>query len=188
MIREEVRKVSSGYLMLVVLVIAQLATAYGIYRAVLAESVPGIITAVIASIVVLIMWAGLFMIHPNEAKVLQLFGKYVGTAHEPGLKWANPFFQKTAVSTRVRNFESGKLKVNDSNGSPIEIAAVARRCSRSTTMRNSSRYRASRRSGICRPRFPMSPTRVRALRCAATRLKSRRRCAMRSRIDWRRPV
>ena len=75
MIREEVRKVSSGYLMLVVLVIAQLATAYGIYRAVLAESVPGIITAVIASIVVLIMWAGLFMIHPNEAKVLQLFGK-----------------------------------------------------------------------------------------------------------------
>ena len=124
MIREKVRKVSSGYLMLVVLVIAQLATAYGIYRAVLAESVPGIITAVIASIVVLIMWAGLFMIHPNEAKVLQLFGKYVGTAHEPGLKWANPFFQKTAVSTRVRNFESGKLKVNDSNGSPIEIAAV----------------------------------------------------------------
>ena len=124
MIREEVRKVSSGYLMLVVLVIAQLATAYGIYRAVLAESVPGIITAVFASIVVLIMWAGLFMIHPNEAKVLQLFGKYVGTAHEPGLKWANPFFQKTAVSTRVRNFESGKLKVNDSNGSPIEIAAV----------------------------------------------------------------
>jgi regulator of protease activity HflC (stomatin/prohibitin superfamily) len=124
MIREEVRKVSSGYLMLVVLVIAQLTTAYGIYRAVLAESVPGIITAVIASIVVLIMWAGLFMIDPNEAKVLQLFGKYVGTAHEPGLKWANPFFQKTAVSTRVRNFESGKLKVNDSNGSPIEIAAV----------------------------------------------------------------
>jgi regulator of protease activity HflC (stomatin/prohibitin superfamily) len=124
MIREKVRKVSSGYLMLVVLVIAQLATAYGIYRAVLAESVPGIIAAVFASVVVLIMWAGLFMIHPNEAKVLQLFGKYVGTAHEPGLKWANPFFQKTAVSTRVRNFESGKLKVNDSNGSPIEIAAV----------------------------------------------------------------
>ena len=124
MIREHVRKVSSGYFMLVVLVIAQLATVYAIYRAVLAESVPAIIAAVLVSIVVLIMWAGLFMIHPNEAKVLQLFGKYVGTAHEPGLKWANPFFQKTAVSTRVRNFESGKLKVNDSNGSPIEIAAV----------------------------------------------------------------
>jgi regulator of protease activity HflC (stomatin/prohibitin superfamily) len=124
MIREQVRKVSSGYLMLVVLVVAQLATGYGIYRAVLAESVAWTIAAVLAAIVVLILWAGLFMIHPNEAKVLQLFGKYVGTAHEPGLKWANPFFQKTAVSTRVRNFESGKLKVNDSNGSPIEIAAV----------------------------------------------------------------
>ena len=124
MIREKVRKVSSGYLMLVVLFVLQLATGYGIYRAVITESVPGIITAVLAAIVVLILWAGLFMIHPNEAKVLQLFGSYVGTAHEPGLKWANPFFQKTAVSTRVRNFESGKLKVNDSNGSPIEIAAV----------------------------------------------------------------
>jgi regulator of protease activity HflC (stomatin/prohibitin superfamily) len=124
MIREKVRKVSSGYLMLVVLSVLQLATGYGIYRAVITESVPGIIAAVLAAIVVLILWAGLFMIHPNEAKVLQLFGSYVGTAHEPGLKWANPFFQKTAVSTRVRNFESGKLKVNDSNGSPIEIAAV----------------------------------------------------------------
>jgi regulator of protease activity HflC (stomatin/prohibitin superfamily) len=124
MIREQVRKVSSGYVMLLVLAIAQLATAYWIYRAALAMSIPGLVAAVIASLVVLVMWAGLFMIHPNEAKVLQLFGKYVGTAHDPGLKWANPFFQKTAVSTRVRNFESGKLKVNDSNGSPIEIAAV----------------------------------------------------------------
>ncbi len=64
------------------------------------------------------------MVHPNEAKVLQLFGKYVGTIHESGLRWANPFFIATAVSTRVRNFESSKLKVNDSRGSPIEIAAV----------------------------------------------------------------
>lgn len=55
---------------------------------------------------------------------MQLFGKYAGTVHEPGLKWANPFYSKKAVSTRVRNFESGKLKVNDSQGSPIEIAAV----------------------------------------------------------------
>ncbi len=124
MIREQVRKVSSGYLMLVVLLVAQFATAYWIYRAVVVLSIPQLIAAVLAALIVLVMWAGLFMIHPNEAKVLQLFGSYVGTAHEPGLKWANPFYQKTAVSTRVRNFESGKLKVNDSNGSPIEIAAV----------------------------------------------------------------
>jgi len=122
--REQVRKVSSGYLMLVLLAILQLGSAYLVFRAVLAESIPGLIAAVLASLIVLIMWAGLFMIHPNEAKVLQLFGKYVGTAHDPGLRWANPFYAKTAVSTRVRNFESSKLKVNDSNGSPIEIAAV----------------------------------------------------------------
>jgi len=124
MIREEVRKASSGYLMLVVLAVGQIGFAYGIYRAALAINIPGIITAALLSVVVAICWAGLFLVHPNEAKVLQLFGKYVGTVHEPGLKWANPFYAKTAISTRVRNFESGRLKVNDSRGSPIEIAAV----------------------------------------------------------------
>jgi len=124
MIREEIRKVPSGYLMLVVLLVAQLGFAYAIFRAVVATSIGGLVAAVLASIVVAICWAGLFMVHPNEAKVLQLFGKYVGTAHEPGLRWANPFYAKTAVSTRVRNFESSKLKVNDNRGSPIEIAAV----------------------------------------------------------------
>ena len=124
MIREQVRKAPSGYLMLVVLTVAQLGLAYAIYRAAVAISIGGIIAAALATVLVAICWAGFFMVHPNEAKVLQLFGKYVGTVHEPGLKWANPFYSKTAVSTRVRNFESGRLKVNDSNGSPIEIAAV----------------------------------------------------------------
>ncbi len=124
MIREQSRTVSSGYLMLVVLAVAQIGFAYAIYRAVLAQSLPGLVAAILASVVVVVCWAGLFMVHPNEAKVMQLFGKYVGTVHESGLKWANPFYAKTAVSTRVRNFESGKLKVNDSRGSPIEIAAV----------------------------------------------------------------
>jgi len=124
MFQEIKKSVSSGYLLLVILAIAQLGLAYTIYLQVRALSTGGIVAAIIASVIVLIMWAGFFMIHPNEAKVLQLFGKYVGTARDPGLKWANPFFAKTAVSTRVRNFESGKLKVNDSRGSPIEIAAV----------------------------------------------------------------
>jgi len=124
MFREQVRKASSGYTMLVVLAIGQLGFGYLIFRAAMAMSVVGIIGAALASVLVAICWAGLFMVHPNEAKVLQLFGKYVGTVHDAGLKWANPFFAKTAVSTRVRNFESGKLKVNDSRGSPIEIAAV----------------------------------------------------------------
>ena len=124
MIRENVRKVSSGYLMLFVLAVAQVALAYAVFRSALAINIGGIVGFALASIVVAVCWAGMFMVHPNEAKVLQLFGKYVGTVHEPGLKWANPFYSKTAVSTRVRNFESGKLKVNDSHGSPIEIAAV----------------------------------------------------------------
>jgi regulator of protease activity HflC (stomatin/prohibitin superfamily) len=76
------------------------------------------------SVVVLVCWFGLFMVNPNEGKVLQIFGKYAGTARDPGLRWANPFYAKKAVSLRIRNFESGKLKVNDSNGSPIEIGAV----------------------------------------------------------------
>jgi len=124
MIREKVRNVSSGYLMFVVLAVAQIGFGYMVFVQLREMSVGGIITGVLASIVVIILWAGMFMIHPNEAKVLQLFGKYVGTTHEPGLKWANPFYSKTPVSTRVRNFESSKLKVNDSRGSPIEIAAV----------------------------------------------------------------
>ncbi len=124
MIRENVRKVPSGYLMLVVIFVLQLATFYWLYQSILAQSVAQIISAAIASLLVAILWAGFFMVQPNEARVLQLFGAYTGTAHEPGLRWANPFYTKKAVSTRVRNFESGKLKVNDLRGSPIEIAAV----------------------------------------------------------------
>jgi regulator of protease activity HflC (stomatin/prohibitin superfamily) len=124
MIREKVRKVPSGYLMLVVIFVLQLATFYWLYQSILAQSVGSVISAAIGSLLVAILWAGFFMVHPNEARVLQLFGAYAGTAHEPGLRWANPFYTKKPVSTRIRNFESGKLKVNDLRGSPIEIAAV----------------------------------------------------------------
>ncbi len=81
------------------------------------------IAAVIA-LVALLCLAGLHMIEPNQAAVLSLFGKYVGTVKDNGLRWNNPFLSKKKVSLRVRNFESGKLKVNELDGSPIEIAAV----------------------------------------------------------------
>jgi regulator of protease activity HflC (stomatin/prohibitin superfamily) len=71
-----------------------------------------------------IAMAGLFMVQPNQGVVLQLFGNYVGTTKAPGLRWANPFFSKRHVSLRVRNFETARLKVNDQDGNPIEIAAV----------------------------------------------------------------
>ena len=122
--REQVRQVPSGYLMLVVMAAAQISLGYVNLKMIMAGNVSGMIVFGLVSLVVVIGWVGFFMVHPNEAKVLQLFGKYVGTAHDQGLKWANPFYAKTAVSTRIRNFESGKLKVNDSRGSPIEIAAV----------------------------------------------------------------
>ena len=124
MIREIERKVPSGYLMIVILLLAEGAAIYWFVRELQALSVAGLIASSIVMMIVLILWFGFFMVHPNEARVMQLFGAYVGTAREPGLRWANPFYMKQAVSLRVRNFESGKLKVNDSRGSPIEIAAV----------------------------------------------------------------
>lgn len=68
--------------------------------------------------------AGLYQVEPNQAAVLSLFGRYVGTANTPGLRWNSPLYKKNKVSMRIRNFESGQLKVNDLDGSPIEIAAV----------------------------------------------------------------
>jgi regulator of protease activity HflC (stomatin/prohibitin superfamily) len=71
-----------------------------------------------------LLMAGVFTVHPNEAKVLQLFGRYVGTVANRGLRWGNPFYTKHKVSLRVRNFETGKLKINDKRGNPVEIACV----------------------------------------------------------------
>lgn len=81
------------------------------------------VSAVIA-VLALLALIGLYNVEPNQAAVLSLFGKYVGTVKEDGLRWNNPFYAKKKVSLRVRNFESGKLKVNELDGSPIEIAAV----------------------------------------------------------------
>ena len=89
-----------------------------------AGSVPNLIGGLLLAAVSAFCMAGLYMVEPNQSAVLSLFGKYVGTVKENGLRWNNPFFSKKKVSQRVRNFESGKLKVNELDGSPIEIAAV----------------------------------------------------------------
>ncbi len=69
--------------------------------------------------------AGFVMVQPKQSKVLVLFGAYNGTLSETGLRWVNPFnYPRIPVSLRLRNFESGKNKVNDANGNPIEIAAI----------------------------------------------------------------
>ncbi|HWA56688.1 MAG TPA: SPFH domain-containing protein [Gemmatimonadales bacterium] len=83
-----------------------------------------VVTAIGLLIILLILWTGLVTVQPNQGKALLLFGEYKGTIKEQGLWWANPFFTKKPVSLRVRNFETTKLKVNDHNSNPIEIAAV----------------------------------------------------------------
>ncbi len=80
--------------------------------------------AVIAFVILAFCCKGLFQVQPNQGMVMLLFGRYAGTARDTGLRWTNPFYARRAVSLRVRNFESDKLKVNDSDGNPIEIAAV----------------------------------------------------------------
>lgn len=78
-----------------------------------------------ASIVIVIfILPGFFMIQPNQAEVMTLFGSYVGTVKENGLRWTIPFFVRKNISLRMRNFESNQMKVNDNHGNPIEIATV----------------------------------------------------------------
>ncbi|MFK5955992.1 MAG: SPFH domain-containing protein [Planctomycetota bacterium] len=82
------------------------------------------IFGVLCFFAVILALCGLFAVNPNEARVLTLFGNYVGTVHDTGLWFANPFTLKRKISVRVRNFDSDKLKVNDLEGNPIEIGAV----------------------------------------------------------------
>jgi regulator of protease activity HflC (stomatin/prohibitin superfamily) len=124
MIKEVRRKCASGYLALVVLPVLNVLVGYAFFRSVVAESPLSVVLSVLTFVAVMICYKGFFMVHPNQAKVLQLFGTYVGSVRETGLRWANPFYSKEAVSLRVRNFESEVLKVNDSSGNPIKIAAV----------------------------------------------------------------
>lgn len=82
------------------------------------------VLAVAAFLVALVFSIGLYTVQPNQAAVLILFGDYKGTDRTPGLRFANPLYQKRLVSLRVRNFTTQTSKVNDANGNPIMIAAV----------------------------------------------------------------
>jgi regulator of protease activity HflC (stomatin/prohibitin superfamily) len=124
MIRETQRSAVSGLLALAALLLALAVFVAGLVFGAIAANALQIVGAAVLIVVDVVCLAGLFVVNPNEGKVLQLFGDYVGTVRTPGLRWANPFYSKRRVSLRVRNFESGHLKVNDSDGNPIEIAAV----------------------------------------------------------------
>ena len=96
------------------------AVIYGIQNANPPMIMAGLVVLVLASVLL----CGFYMVEPNQAAVLSLFGKYIGTSKDQGLRWNNPFFTTRKISLRTRNFESSKLKVNDLDGSPIEIASV----------------------------------------------------------------
>jgi len=93
---------------------------HGVWHQLIGIAIPSVILFAIVAF----LCKGFFQVQPNQGMVLLLFGRYAGTARETGLRWTNPFYAKRAVSLRVRNFESSKLKVNDADGNPIEIAAV----------------------------------------------------------------
>ena len=124
MIKENTRKAASGYLALLILPLLSAGAIWMFVRAISVENLAGAIVWVVVFVAVAICYHGFFMVHPNQAKVLQLFGTYVGSVRQTGLRWANPFYSKHAVSLRFRNFESETMKVNDSSGNPIDIAAV----------------------------------------------------------------
>ena len=123
-IQEKSRNAASGYLALVVLPALALLLGWFIFNSASTGSNSLAVMGIFGLVVVLICFKGFFMVHPNQAIVLQLFGSYVGSVRQTGLRWANPFYSKHAVSLRVRNFESGQMKVNDSSGNPVDIAAV----------------------------------------------------------------
>jgi regulator of protease activity HflC (stomatin/prohibitin superfamily) len=124
MVRERAYNGLPGIPVLIGLLAGNTALTWALIMAIRGRSGPAIVLAVTALAIGIFLLFGHFMVNPNQGKVLQLFGEYRGTAKVQGLRWANPLLMKKGVSLRVRNFESSRLKVNDNEGNPIEIAAV----------------------------------------------------------------
>jgi len=124
MIVERSHPARSGILVLLVLLAAVVASVVFLILAIRAQAPSIGVPAVLSLVVELFLMLGLFTVSPNQGKVLQLFGRYVGTVKDPGLRWANPFYSKKAISLRVRNFETDKLTVNDHRGNPVVIGSV----------------------------------------------------------------
>ena len=124
MIRERQRSAISGWVMLPILLALAAGALRFLFLALQAHDIVAVLVAAFLEVATVVCLGGFFVVNPNEGRVLQLFGAYKGTVPTPGLRWASPFYTKKQVSLRVRNFESAKLKVNDLDGNPVEIAAV----------------------------------------------------------------
>ena len=124
MIQEKSRGTLPGIATLLALIIILGLLIYSLSFFIRSRETVGTLLTVLCLVADAICFAGLFVVHPNQGVVVQLFGKYTGTVRAPGLHWVNPFTSRKAISLRVRNFETAHLKVNDHDGNPIEIAAV----------------------------------------------------------------
>ena len=123
-IRETAANAASGWFMLFALPALLILDVVWLVQSIRAEVGPGILAAALGVVVLSILFGGFFVVEPNQSTVLMLFGSYTGSERRSGFWWTNPFMTKKKVTLRVRNFESSKLKVNDHDGNPIEIAAV----------------------------------------------------------------
>jgi regulator of protease activity HflC (stomatin/prohibitin superfamily) len=126
MYREQIRGTISGWTVAVLLLAAYAAVIWLFIQEVGSPEPAAwpIVAYSLVFTVLSLLWAGFFVVNPNEARVLTLFGRYWGSVKRDGFHWANPFLVKRRLSLRVRNFESSKIKVNDHEGNPVEIAAV----------------------------------------------------------------
>ena len=123
MIQEQPARTSNGWVALTILLIALAIEAVATVLIGRLESGFSVIPVVLLIITGFCL-QGLFIVNPNEAAVAIVFGKYAGSIKIPGFWWMNPFAKKRHISLKIRNFESGHLKVNDKEGNPIEIAAI----------------------------------------------------------------
>lgn len=124
MILEKKASSSNGLFMLVLLFVLLAASIYSLVVGARTDTAMFVIAGLVGIVATSIGFNGLFIVEPNVAYVLILFGDYIGSERRSGFWWTNPFAVKKKISLRIRNFESGKLKVNDHDGNPIEIGAV----------------------------------------------------------------
>jgi regulator of protease activity HflC (stomatin/prohibitin superfamily) len=124
MIRERALNARNGLAAAVILLLGSAGAVWGLIRAGNQGQPALVALAVIILVVLVTCLGGLFVVNPNEGKVVTLFGRYVGTEKREGLWFTNPFTKRRRLSLRVRNFETTKLKVNDAHSNPIEIAAI----------------------------------------------------------------
>ena len=122
--RERQASTASGYAMLFILLLSIVAQVWGVAE--LARDNAGalqLITVIVAPLVLIFVACGFYMLQPNQAAAITLFGDYKGTDRTTGLRWVLPWLMRKKVSVRANNFISDKIKVNDLRGNPIEMAA-----------------------------------------------------------------